>query len=388
MKYTLQGYRREDGSFGLRNKVLIIPSVHCANKCVEKIAKNNPDSVYITHQHGCSQLDYDAEQTKKVLAGHGTNPNVYGILIVGLGCEVVQAHDLAKRIKEQTPYKEVHSLVIQEEGGNAPTITKGSSIVKSMLENASRVPKSSGDFSDLILGTECGGSDAFSGLSANPALGALSDFVIEQGGAVILAETTELIGAEHLLAKRAVNKEVERRVYEVINGFENLVLQSNADIRGANPSPGNIKGGLSSIEEKSLGCIYKAGTKPLVDVKEYADKITSKGLTLMNTPGNDIEQLSGMVAGGCNICVFTTGRGTPTGSPITPTIKLSSNTATFLKMQDCIDINAGDILEGRSLQEKREELVDFIIRLGEGELTKAEINEQNDFSIWRLATTC
>ena len=172
-------------------------------------------------------------------------------------------------------------------------------------------------------------------------------------------------------------------------GFEKLVLDSHSDIRGSNPSPGNIAGGLSSIEEKSLGCIYKAGTKPLVDVKEYAEKIVNRGLTLMNTPGNDIEQLSGMVAGGCNLCIFTTGRGTPTGSPITPTIKLSSNTKTFRDMNDCIDVNAGDILDGtKTLIEKRDELLDFIISLGQGRLTKAEINEQNDFSIWRLATTC
>ncbi len=386
---TLYGYRREDESFGLRNKVIIIPSVHCANKCVEKIARANPQAAYITHQHGCSQLDYDAAQTKKVLIGHGTNPNVYGVLIVGLGCEVVQANELAQAIKQETPYKEVHYIIIQEEGGNDNTIRKGSAIVESMLENAAKIQKSIGNWSDIILGTECGGSDAFSGLSANPALGAVSDFIIENGGSVILAETTELIGAEHLLAKRAINETIKKRVYEVIMGFEKLVLDSHSDIRGSNPSPGNIAGGLSSIEEKSLGCIYKAGTKPLVDVKEYAEKIVNRGLTLMNTPGNDIEQLSGMVAGGCNLCVFTTGRGTPTGSPITPTIKLSSNTKTFRDMNDCIDVNAGDILDGtKTLIEKRDELLDFIISLGQGRLTKAEINEQNDFSIWRLATTC
>lgn len=385
---NLMGYRRADNRFGLRNKVIIIPSVHCANKCVENIAKANPLSVYVTHQHGCSQLDYDAEQTKRVLIGHGTNPNVYGILIVGLGCEVIQASEIATKIRDQTPYKEVQSLVIQEEGGVKNTIQKGIEIVKNMLRNAEKMQKSKGNWEDIILGTECGGSDAFSGLSANPALGAVSDFIIDSGGSVILAETTELIGAEHLLAKRAINKEIEQKVYQTIQGFEKLVLDSHADIRGANPSPGNIKGGLSSIEEKSLGCIYKAGSRPLIDVKEYAYPITQKGLTLMNTPGNDIEQLSGMVAGGCNLCIFTTGRGTPTGSPITPTIKLSSNTKTFINMQDCIDVNAGDILDGVSLIDKRDEILDFIQAISQDKLTKAEENNQNDFSIWRLATTC
>ncbi len=389
MLETINGYRRKDGSFGLRNKVIVIPSVHCANKCVEKIALANPLSVYITHQHGCSQLDYDAEQTKKVLAGHGSNANVYGVLIVGLGCEVVQAKELAQRIKEATPYKEVEYLVIQEQGGVQKTIFKGIEIVKKMLENAQRVEKSQGSWADIVLGTECGGSDSFSGLSANPALGAVSDFIIDNGGSIILAETTELIGAEHILAKRAINQEVRQRVYQVIGEYEKLVLDSKADIRGANPSPGNMAGGLSSIEEKSLGCIYKAGSRGLVDVKDYAHPITQKGLTLMNTPGNDIEQLSGMVAGGCNLCIFTTGRGTPTGSPITPTIKLSSNTQTFLSMNDCIDLDAGDLLNGtKNLEEKRDEILHFIHALSEGLLTKAEQNGQNDFSIWRLATTC
>lgn len=389
----IMGYRREDESFGFRNKVIIIPSVHCANKCVENIAAQNPQSVYITHQHGCSQLDYDAEQTKRVLIGHGSNPNVYGVLIVGLGCEVVQAEELARRIKEQTLYKEVYFLVIQEEGGIVKTVQKGVELVKKTLQNAQRIQKIQGSWQDIVLGTECGGSDAFSGLSANPVLGAVSDFIIDCRGSVILAETTELIGAEHLLAKRAVNSIVKERVYEVIGNFEKLVLDSHADIRGANPSPGNIAGGLSSIEEKSLGCIYKAGTRPLVDVKDYACQITQKGLTLMNTPRNDIEQLSGMVAGGCNLCIFTTGRGTPTGPPITPTIKISSNTKTFTKtflnMRDCIDLNAGEILDGhKTVMQKRDKVLEFIESLSNGVLSKAEENKQNDFSIWRLVTTC
>lgn len=389
----IMGYRREDESFGFRNKVIIIPSVHCANKCVENIAAQNPQSVYITHQHGCSQLDYDAEQTKRVLIGHGSNPNVYGVLIVGLGCEVVQAEELARRIKEQTLYKEVYFLVIQEEGGIVKIVQKGVELVKKTLQNAQRIQKIQGSWQDIVLGTECGGSDAFSGLSANPVLGAVSDFIIDCRGSVILAETTELIGAEHLLAKRAVNSIVKERVYEVIGNFEKLVLDSHADIRGANPSPGNIAGGLSSIEEKSLGCIYKAGTRPLVDVKDYACQITQKGLTLMNTPRNDIEQLSGMVAGGCNLCIFTTGRGTPTGPPITPTIKISSNTKTFTKtflnMRDCIDLNAGEILDGhKTVMQKRDKVLEFIESLSNGVLSKAEENKQNDFSIWRLVTTC
>lgn len=385
----LQGYRRKDNKFGLRNKVIVVPSVHCANKVCENIARKCQGAVYINHQHGCSQLEFDALQTRDVLIGHGTNANVYGILIVGLGCEVIQAKAVAEKIKEATPYKRVEFLVIQEEGGTLKTTQKGIELVKAMLEEAAKMPMSEGDFSDLILGTECGGSDSYSGLSANPALGSLSDFVIDEGGAVILAETTELIGCEAILAKRAKNEEVAKKVYEKILGFENLVKSFHADIRGANPSPGNIAGGLSSIEEKSLGCVYKAGTRELMDVIDYAKPVLSKGLTFMNTPGNDIEQLSAMVAGGANVCVFTTGRGTPTGSAIVPTIKLSSNSFCYENMQDCIDINAGAIIDGlKSKEDIRDELIALIVRISQGELVKAELNEQNDFSVWRLATTC
>jgi altronate dehydratase large subunit len=396
--YKLMGYRRADKSFGFRNHVLVIPSVHCANKVVERIANHirfseekktgETNVVYVTHQHGCSELSYDARQTQDVLVGTGANPNVFAVLVVGLGCEGVPAKAVAEEIKARTPYKSVEYFTIQDVGGVQESVEKGVAIVKKMLAEALKVEKTQGDLSDVVLGTECGGSDSFSGLSANPSLGAASDIVIGQGGSVILAETTELIGAEHILAKRAVNAQVEQEILDTIKGFEDLVIKSHADMRGANPSPGNIEGGLSSIEEKSLGCIYKAGNQPVVAVKGYAKPVTDKGLTLMNTPGNDIEQLSGMVAGGCNICVFTTGLGTPTGSPVTPTIKLSSNSAIYHKMRDAIDLNAGSVIEGsKSFKDVGEEILAEIIAVSNGKLTKAEQNEQNDFSIWRLATT-
>ncbi|MCH4188576.1 MAG: altronate dehydratase family protein [Megasphaera sp.] len=397
-EYTLYGYRRSDGTFGFRNRVLVIPSVHCANHVVEKIANaviysDSPQTtdtkvVYVTHQHGCSELSYDAEQTKQVLAGTGANPNVYAVLVVGLGCEGVPAGQVAQAIQEQAPYKDVRYFNIQEAGGVQQSIAKGIAMVKDMLKSAMTCTKTEGTLADVVLGTECGGSDSFSGLSANPSLGDASDIVVAHGGKVILAETTELIGAEQILAQRAVNDTVHEQVLQTIRGFEQSVIDSHADIRGANPSPGNIAGGLSSIEEKSLGCIYKAGHTPVVAVKAYAQPVTDTGLTLMNTPGNDIEQLSGMVAGGCNICVFTTGRGTPTGSAITPTIKVASNTAVFQSMNDCIDINAGVVIEGKKTTEEiGKEIVDHIVEVSLGMSTKAEINEQNDFSIWRLATT-
>lgn len=385
----LSGYKRSDGSVGLRNKVIIIPSVHCANKVCERIAKSCPEAVYITHQHGCSQLDFDADQTRLTLAGQAANPNVYAALIVGLGCEVVSSESIAKLTKKLASYTHIEYINIQNNGGVKKTIEQGIFLVQNMLLNASKMKREAITLADIVLGTECGGSDSYSGLSANPALGRLSDEIVKAGGKVVLAETTELIGCEDILAKRACNQNVAKEVYAKILGYEELVKSFHADIRGANPSPGNIEGGLSSIEEKSLGCIYKAGTSPLKSVIEYAKPITEQGLTLMNTPGNDIEQLSAMVAGGINICVFTTGRGTPTGSCIVPTIKMSSNTACAKKLEDMIDINAGCILDGE-IDEKDfdKELLQLLIKIASGSLCKAEENEQNDFSIWRLATTC
>ncbi|MDY3974448.1 UxaA family hydrolase [uncultured Veillonella sp.] len=396
--YKLKGYRRADGKLGFRNHVIVIPSVHCANKVVERIAQTvlrNMDAyredtkpIYITHQHGCSELSYDAEQTRRVLAGTGANPNVYGVLVVGLGCEVIQAKSIVEEIKKIAPYKVVEYFNIQDEGGTSNSVKKGVGIVQTMLKEAMKETKSEGTLADVVLGTECGGSDSFSGLTGNPSLGVVSDIVVQQGGSVILAETTELIGAEHILAKRGLNPAVSQQIIDTIKGFEQTVIDSHSDIRGANPSPGNMAGGLSSIEEKSLGCVYKAGNTTVVAVKEYAEQITDKGLTLMNTPGNDIEQLSGMVAGGCNVCVFTTGLGTPTGSPITPTIKVATNTRLFNNMHGDIDVNAGAIIDfGRTKYDIGIEILELIVKASEGELTKAEKNEQNDFSIWRLATT-
>lgn len=385
----LKGFKRPDGKVGLRNKVLIIPSVHCANKVCEKIARVLNEAVYITHQHGCSQLDFDANQTRRTLAGQAANPNVFAALIIGLGCEVVSSKSVALEAKKLAPYKDIKHIDIQELGGVAKSVAFGIKLVRSMLEEANTIKREKISLADIVLGTECGGSDSYSGLSANPALGRLSDEIIRAGGKVVLAETTELIGCEDILAKRADDEQTAKAVYEKIIGYEELVKSFHSDIRGANPSPGNIEGGLSSIEEKSLGCIYKAGTSPLKSVIEYAMPITAKGLTLMNTPGNDIEQLSAMVAGGINICVFTTGRGTPTGSCVVPTIKMSSNSKCAKKLEDLIDINAGLILDAKMSEEDFDKkLLEQFIEIASGKPCKAEENEQNDFSIWRLATTC
>ena len=382
------GYRRPDGSIGIRNHTLIIPSVVCANRVARGISQQVQGTVWVEHQHGCSQVGLDAKRTAEVLVGHGTNPNVAGVVVVGLGCETVRAQDIASAIQERCPWKLVKVILIQEAGGSYKAIAAGAAAAQLMVQASSLLNREPIDAKELILGTECGGSDACSGISANPALGSASDLLIDAGGTVLLAETPELIGAEHLVAARAVSPEVARRCYEVIERRESEAKATGFDMRGGNPTPGNIAGGISTIEEKSLGCVYKGGSRPLQDVIEYGETIIKKGLIWMDTPGNDIEQLTGMVAGGCHIVVFTTGRGTPTGSAIVPTVKVSTNTAMFQKMQESMDINAGTIIAGdETVLQVGRRIFAEILAVASGKLTKAEILGQNDFGINRIGPT-
>jgi altronate dehydratase large subunit len=309
-------------------------------------------------------------------------------VIVGLGCETIRAQDIADEIRKRCPYKPVHLVVIQDEGGSLKATAAGASAAREMVMEASHMEREEIDVSELILGTECGGSDACSGISGNPALGVASDLLIDAGGTVILAETTEIIGAEHIIAARAVNKQVSTKCFDAVNRYESLAKNMNVDMRGGQPTPGNIEGGLSSIEEKSLGCIYKAGSRPLQDVIGYAEPIEGKGLIWMDTPGQDIEQITGMVAGGCQLIVFTTGRGTCCGSPIAPTIKVSTTTPLFEKMNDNIDLDAGPIVTGAATVTQIGQIIfDEMIKVASGRLTKAEILGFNDFAINRIGPT-
>ncbi|SDF08364.1 UxaA family hydrolase [Sporomusa acidovorans] len=385
---NFMGYRRPDGTVGIRNHVLVFPTVNCANQVARGIASNVRGTTWVEHQHGCSQLGADAEQTARAFIGHGIHPNVYGIVVVGLGCEVIRAQDVAAEIKKQCPYKPVHTIIIQDEGGSIKAIQAGAAAAQKMVIEASGLQREPIDASELILGTECGGSDACSGLSGNPALGAASDLLIDASGTSILAETAELIGADHIIAERAINESVKAKCYATIRGFEEKAKTMGVDMRGSNPTPGNIEGGLSSIEEKSLGCVYKGGTRPLQAVIDWAEKVSTKGLVFMDTPGNDIEQLTGMVAGGCHICVFTTGRGTPTGSPIAPTIKVATNTALFEKMADNMDLNAGTIITGdETVQQVGKRIFEEMLAVASGKMTKAEVLGHNDFAIMRIGPT-
>lgn len=379
---TFQGFRRANGTVGIRNHVLVLPSVMCANHVVDRIGRAVPEAITVGHPTGCSQVGADFEQTKRTMAGFAANPNVAAVLVVGLGCETNESKALAHEIAARGQRVEV--LGIQETGGTTETIARGIAIVRELVREAAAWQRETCAVSELILGTECGGSDGFSGITANPALGYASDRLVAAGGTVILAEVPELVGAEHLLAARA-GEPVAAKLYEMIERVEARARAMHVDMRYGNPTQGNIAGGLSTIEEKSLGAAYKGGSSALREVVEYAERPAERGLVVMDTPGQDIEQMTGMVAGGAQVVVFTTGRGTPTGSPIAPVIKVATNTAMFEKMRENMDVNAGTILDGsRTLEQVGDEIFDWIVDAANGREPAAETLGFRDFAINRI----
>lgn len=380
------GYRRPDGRVGTRNHVLILPTVVCANQVAESISQLVRGTVTFAHQHGCAQLGKDLEQTIRTLVGFANNPNVYGVLVVGLGCEGALPEIVSAGIEKSG--KPVRSLTIQEHGGTLASIAAGARIAADLVQRASTEQKVECDVSEILLGTECGGSDACSGLSANPVLGYVSDKLIDMGGTVILAETTELIGAEHILARRAASPKAAEDLMAAIRRTEEGANAMGVDMRGSQPSPGNIEGGLTTIEEKSLGCIHKAGSRPLQEVVSYASCPSMRGLVMMDTPGHDIEQITGMVAGGANVVIFTTGRGTATGTPVAPVIKVASNSETICRMGENIDFSAETVISGEeTIEQVGERLFGELLAVCSGKLTKSEIFGHHEFAINRIGPT-
>ena len=318
------GYVRPDGRVGIRNKVLILPTCSCSSSTANIIAQQVEGAISFVNQLGCAQTEKDLKYTVDVLVGFAANPNIYGTVVVGNGCETTIPDMLIELIGKRTT-KPIRRVVIQEDGGTLGAVEKGTKFARELVEEASKVVREAVDISKLIVGTECGGSDSTSGLAANPVVGNLSDILVKQGATSILSETTEFIGAEHILARRAKDASVKQRLYEIIYRFEDHIRGVGGSLRDGNPTPGNKAGGLSTIEEKSLGCIHKGGTSTILEVLEYGEEPTQKGLVIMDTPGYDVVSLCGMAAGGAQISVFTTGRGTPVGNPIMPDIKITGN---------------------------------------------------------------
>lgn len=308
---NFKGYKRPDGKVGVRNHVLILPTCGCSSETCRITAAQVTGAVSIINQNGCAQVKGDLEITKQVLAGLAANPNVYGTVLIGLGCENAQPDDMVTLIQSKTN-KPLVRLVIQEEGGTIATMHKAVVAARQMVSDASKQQKEEFDISELIVGTECGGSDPTSGIAANPVVGNLSDRLVDLGSTSVLSETTEFIGAEHILAARAATPEIAEQILKIVKRYEDHIKNVGESLRDGNPAPGNKAGGITTLEEKSLGCIHKGGHRPIVEVVDYAERLTQKGLVIMDTPGYDIASVTGMAAGGCQVIVFTTGRGTPT----------------------------------------------------------------------------
>ncbi len=376
---TFPGYRRRDGRVGVRNHVLILASVQCANGVVRRIAQLAPGVVPLTHIYGCSQLGDDLAQTTRTLEGFAAHPNVAAVLLVGLGCESLDTAGLAERLAAAGVT--VRRLSIQEAGGSVATAERGAAIARELLAHASQAQREPVPLSELVLGLECGGSDAWSGITANPALGIASDGIVAAGGTVLLSETPEFIGAEELLAARA-DPPLAGAIRAAVYRWEDAARRMGVDMRGAQPTPGNIAGGLTTIEEKSLGAITKGGSAPVQALIGYAERPAVRGLVLMDTPGNDAESVTGMVAGGAQIVAFTTGRGTPLGCPIAPVIKIATNSHLARQMADDIDLDAGRIISaGASLEEVGGRILAEVIAVASGQDTAAERWGHGEFAI-------
>lgn len=378
------GYRRPDGRVGVRNHVLILPASVCASDTTRIISQQVTGSVTFNNQNGCSQVPPDQELTMDVMAGFAANPNIYGTVVVSLGCENCQMDLVVDAIKARTN-KPLKNVIIQEAGGTLKAIEQAVRYAKEMVQEASLLRREEFPISELIVGTECGGSDPTSGLAANPVVGELSDRMVDLGGTSILSETTEFIGAEHILAKRGKNEEVRQRILDIVHRYEKALQLVGEEVREGNPSPGNKAGGITTLEEKSLGCIHKGGHRVINAVYDYAKQVEEKGLVIMDTPGNDPSSVAAMVAGGAQVIVFTTGRGTPTGNPISPVIKITGNKLTYAAMEDNIDFDASPAIYGeKTLGELGDELLQMVVDTANGKQTKAESLGYTEIAIARV----
>jgi altronate hydrolase len=398
---TFLGYRRADGRAGTRNYIGILTSVNCSASVARFMAEavtrsgiladypNVDGVVSFVHGTGCGMAAKGEgfDVLKRTQWGYATNPNVGGVLLVGLGCEVFQIDEM-KRAYNITDGDLFQSMTIQDTGGTRKTIEQGVERIKAMLPLVNRARRETIPASELMLALQCGGSDGYSGITANPALGAAVDLLVKHGGTAILSETPEIYGAEHLLTRRAASREIGEKLIDIIRWWEDYTKRNDGSMDN-NPSPGNKAGGLTTILEKSLGAAAKGGTTTLRGVYRYAERVDAKGFVFMDTPGYDPTSATGQVAGGANVLCFTTGRGSAYGCKPTPSIKLATNTDIYRRMIDDMDINCGDIVDGVSVADKGKEIFEHILRVASGERSKSELlgYGDNEFVPWQIGAT-
>jgi altronate hydrolase len=401
-RLTFMGYRRADGGAGTRNFIALCATVNCSATVIRHIAEHcnrsglldeypNVDGVIaLAHGTGCGMAasgeGYDALQ--RVLWGHATHPNVGAAIFIGLGCEVMQVGRM-KTMFGSTGQERFHGLTIQETGGTRKTIAAGIEAIKALLPAVNAIKREPIPVSELTLGLQCGGSDGFSGITANPALGAMTDLLVRHGGTALLSETPEIYGAEQLLVRRAASREVGEKLIDRIRWWENYT-SINGGSMDNNPSPGNKAGGLTTILEKSLGAAAKGGTLALADVLLYAEKVRNKGFVFMDSPGYDPVSATGQIASGAQLVVFTTGRGSAFGSKPAPTIKIATNTAMYRVLEEDMDINCGDIIdEGVSIEAKGEHILAEVVAVASGKKSKSEMLGlgDNEFVPWQIGAT-
>jgi len=385
---TFEGYVRADGRVGTRNEIWILPTVGCVARTSTKIAEiagrkaaGRVDGVHaFPHPHGCSQLSEDLEGTRSILAALAMHPNAGGVLIVGLGCESNQIDRLLEGIDPQAR-GHIRTLTAQMAGDE---VEEGVAIVEELIDQASQTKRTTVPLSKLVLGVKCGGSDGFSGLTANPLVGRMSDAVTGSGGISVLTEIPEIFGAEQILMVRAADDQVFGEIVGLVNGFKRYFTDHGEPV-SENPSPGNIAGGITTLEEKSLGAVQKAGRAVVTDVRHYGERVRKSGLTLLEAPGNDAVSSTALAAAGVTAILFTTGRGTPLGFPV-PTIKVATNSDLAARKPGWIDFDAGQVLD-EGMDKAADALLDTVVAIASGRETAAERNGEREIAIWKRGVT-
>lgn len=374
---TFMGYVRSNGDVGIRNEIWIINTVGCVNKIAEKLAAKTGAYAFV-HPFGCSQLGDDQSLTQKILRGLVNHPNAAGVLVLGLGCENNNI-ELFKTVLGEYDPQRVRFMNCQDEEDE---IAAGVAIIEELKAYADQFKPQPISVSKLRVGLKCGGSDGYSGITGNPLVGRFSDKLISMGGSCVLTEVPEMFGAEHLLMQRAESREIFNKTVDLINDFKDYYTRHNQVVY-ENPSPGNKKGGITTLEEKSLGCVQKGGKAPVVDVLDYGDILSKNGLSLLNGPGNDIVAITNLTAAGAHIILFTTGRGTPLGAPV-PTVKVATNHDLAVRKSDWIDFDSSPVLEGVDLDE---DFFNYVVEVASGKQTKNEENGYREISIFKDGVT-